>query len=520
QGKTHEINKEAIHLIAARDRKRLFRYFLNVANGNGEGSEITIALYSLEHSEERNCRLKATLQKDKEGSPVRVYGILKDVTEEEKMIRHYSELQEKTQKVLDIGEMITWQYDCKQEVFIGLRKGLISNDPDDVLTKQDFFDNVHPDDKEIVEEYLRKLIAQELESFTHKFRYNTPMGCKWFLNQSASVIEDGVVTSIMGVRREVTWEVEYQKGLEEQVFEFKEQGDSLLRILDELPIPVAFKDLNTLKYTYVNQAYATLYGVEIGGEPPFKVINSSLGENLNTLNKTGSYEAAEVLEMKDRRTLNTIVKSTLIEYNGKKQLLVSRVDLTEVIGAKRFSQLLNSVMPALKAFTWFFDTRTNGITMQHNMDLERDVNYLLGLEQFIEIIHPDDRAGALDNFIKYMNQEEGGLARYRFRLDIEKIGVYEWWEYNSALEVIKENGQEYSLVTGITINVNDRKNTELELLRLNQQNELILNNVNSLLIYITPEYDVIWGNADTALAGKVKHIYNTSETKCYRSRGF
>ncbi|MGL5272576.1 MAG: sensor histidine kinase, partial [Phocaeicola sp.] len=34
------------------------------------------------------------------------------------------------------------------------------------------------------------------------------------------------------------------------------------------------------------------------------------------------------------------------------------------------------------------------------------------------------------------------------------------------------------------------------------------------------EYDVIWGNADTALAGKVKHIYNTSETKCYRSRGF
>ncbi|MGL5272696.1 MAG: hypothetical protein ACRC8J_04330, partial [Phocaeicola sp.] len=44
QGKTHEINKEAIHLIAARDRKRLFRYFLNVANGNGEGSETTIAL--------------------------------------------------------------------------------------------------------------------------------------------------------------------------------------------------------------------------------------------------------------------------------------------------------------------------------------------------------------------------------------------------------------------------------------------------------------------------------------------
>ncbi|MGL5272694.1 MAG: ATP-binding protein [Phocaeicola sp.] len=520
QGVVREIKSNFLYLIAPKDRRKLLRYFVNVLNNNEEDSEITVVVYNPEKQENRNCRFTAKLQKDEKGNPVQVYGILKDVTEEEKMLRHYVELEKKTRMALELGAMSTWQYDCKREVFIVLHGGPIERKTGDVLSKEFIFENIHPDDRKKLKEDIQKTLARELECSTQKYRYKTADGWRWFLNKSTPVIEDGIVTSVIGVRREITGEVELQEGLESRIVEFKEQGDSLLRILDSLPIPIAFRDLDSSQYTYMNKAYTAYYGVQVENRSPLKVISTFKSERVGNLKNTDSSEFAEIVETKDGRILNTIVRSTLIEYNGAEQLLISRIDLTELIQAKRYSRLFNSIMPALKAFTWFFNTLTREANIRHNMKLERDISNFSELSQVLNIIHPDDRAGALENLIKYIRQEKDGLSSYCFRSDIEQIGVYEWWEYNAAIEVVKENDQEYCLVSGITINVNERKLAEEEFTRLNSLSNLVLSNVDSLLVYITSDYDVIWGNAETAFSGKVKHIYKASGGKCYRLKGF
>lgn len=79
--------------------------------------------------------------------------------------------------------------------------------------------------------------------------------------------------------------------------------------------------------------------------------------------------------------------------------------------------------------------------------------------------------------------------------------MYQWWETRGLVETTTLNDAPYKYLFGMTQNIDSYKQTELTLLKnkeiqdaLVRQNELVLNNTNSGLAYITKEYMVQWEN--------------------------
>ena len=71
------------------------------------------------------------------------------------------------------------------------------------------------------------------------------------------------------------------------------------------------------------------------------------------------YSAKEVVKLRDGRVMNTIVKKILIEHEGKKNILVVRIDTTDRQRVKMASKILSASLPSLKAYLWYIDSRNN-----------------------------------------------------------------------------------------------------------------------------------------------------------------
>lgn len=88
-----------------------------------------------------------------------------------------------------------------------------------------------------------------------------------------------------------------------------------------------------------------------------------------------------------------------------------------------------------------------------------------------------------------------------YRADLRNSGVYEWWQTRGMLETTLRDDIPYTYMFGMTINIEEHKQTELTLLKnreelnhLIRQNEMVLNNANSGLAYISTDYIVQWEN--------------------------
>ncbi len=92
-----------------------------------------------------------------------------------------------------------------------------------------------------------------------------------------------------------------------------------------------------------------------------------------------------------------------------------------------------------------------------------------------------------------------------------------------VLETSILNDTPYQYVSGMTISIESYKQTELTLLknkeklkRLIRQNELVLNNTNSGLAYITKDYVVQWENVSVCSSSLSFEAYKRGEC-CYKS---
>lgn len=114
-----------------------------------------------------------------------------------------------------------------------------------------------------------------------------------------------------------------------------------------------------------------------------------------------------------------------------------------------------------------------------------------------------------------------GIIEYR--ADLRGDGNYEWWQTRGVLETSILNDRPYQYVSGMSISIESYKQTELTLLKnkeklnkLIRQNELVLNNTNSGLAYITTDYVVQWENVSVCSSSLSFEAYKKGEC-CYKS---
>ncbi|MGL5271888.1 MAG: ATP-binding protein [Phocaeicola sp.] len=451
-------------------------------------------------------------ERDSSGNPVKIYISQTDSSRLNEIILNQQALINELNLSLETGQLIRWSYDLL------LHKNRVLDDLGGVHAfDNSLFEYISKADRFSFLRYILSLVKGiENKSYIDLQVYSVYHKADRYYRLRATIQKDknDNPLKIHGVWYDITDDVEYREMLEKKVTTIEEYSNDLLHILDYLPIPIALRNLEDGLYTYSNAVARNKYAVYEGELPSYKILKTTLDGDVDEIRASGKYEAEEKLLLSNGKTLETSVRSIPIRYKSVKHALISREDLTEYNAAKHDSKLLSNFMPPLKAYSWTFSTETNMFAMQHNKILERYFNGELTPQEFLAFVHPEDRKLFVDRLGGIASITEGISGSFQFRMDIERKGNYEWWETNHAVEIKIEKGVKYILISGITINIDQKKRSELELIKLNKDIELILNNANSLLAYVTSDYEIIWSNANTALNGRLEELYKAGVKCC------
>lgn len=138
----------------------------------------------------------------------------------------------------------------------------------------------------------------------------------------------------------------------------------------------------------------------------------------------------------------------------------------------------------------------------------------VSMKETLAKIHPDD----VHLFqVKFQEVIDGLVSKqnWHMRLLDERVkDRYRYYEY-TVVPTLNEAG-EVLYLAGIKKDVTSDFNQQIELRRLNTQNELVLNNINSGLVYITTDFMVQWENVSSRVFSPEVETYRQGEL-CYKT---
>lgn len=300
------------------------------------------------------------------------------------------------------------------------------------------------------------------------------------------------------------------------------------KILNSIPLPIHIKDVeDNFRYVFCNEESKRMFGsIEQGTahEVMSKAQADKMHESDRQVYETGKpYFGQEKIILEDGRVYETIVQKNLIEDDGKRLLLNVRWDKSLQNELERRSKVLSISLDALNAYTWRYDIENNLLTYGDGFEkLGRDPETLNTLEKLVACVHPDDKQHFVSVLHNVLENETEDIS-IEFRIDLNGNGHYIWWERRGALEEVIINDVVTRHVFGMDINIENHKNIELTLLKnkeemthLIRQNELVLNNTNSGLAFITNDFIVQWENVSVCSASLSYEAYKKGEA-CYKS---
>ena len=177
----------------------------------------------------------------------------------------------------------------------------------------------------------------------------------------------------------------------------------------------------------------------------------------------------------------------------------------------------------MNAFTWFFEPDKNRISFGEGFnEVTKKASDICSVEKFLSCVHPDDRQKFNDS-LQAIVEQENGIWEVEYQLDLNGDGVYQWWQTRGMLETSTLNDAPYKYMFGMTICIDAHKQAELTLLKNKEElkklvtlNELVLNNTNSGLAYISRDYRVQWENISSCSKSLSFEAYKQGEF-CYKS---
>ena len=188
--------------------------------------------------------------------------------------------------------------------------------------------------------------------------------------------------------------------------------------------------------------------------------------------------------------------------NGRKLILITRWDVSKEKELSRKSKVLSSSMLSLKAYNWQINVNTGYISYREGFDdVANNKESMDTIEKFANIIHPKHKNNFLESFNEFFKKDDGSIT-LEYEIDLNGDGNYEWWECRGIIDKEKtEDGIEIKYIYGIDINIDSHKKVESELIesknKLNsliKQNELILNNSNTGLVFLDKNFVIQWEN--------------------------
>lgn len=468
----------------------------------------------------RTCYLKCNGNPlyDNDGKFVNYIFIFEDITETVKSEEVLRQSRRKTELAMKAANIMFWEFDAVPKLFYSDNEPLNGYDQSKPVSMALYLETLHPDDRSQVTEVMERMSNGEDFSFSFDSRVMLPDSSTWqFCTISGAPYEfdsNKKVLKYVGTRKNNT---EVQK--KEQFF---------YNILNNLPLSVHIKDVeNDSRYVFCNEESKLMFGTS-EDKTTYDVLSEEEVEriqktDLEVYNTGNPYFGMERIILKDGRSYDTIVRKSIIEDDGKRFLLNTRWDQSLQNELKRRAQLLTVTMEAMNAFTWFFEPAKNRVSFGEGFDKNgKKASEINSVEKYLTLVHPDDRQKFAETLQKAV-ELGSGVWDVEYRIDFKGDGMYQWWETRGLVETTTLNDAPYKYLFGMTQNIDSYKQTELTLLKnkeiqdaLVRQNELVLNNTNSGLAYITKEYMVQWENISLCSKSLSFEAYKKGEL-CYKS---
>lgn len=444
--------------------------------------------------------------------------IVEDSTEAVRSQQELRHSKRKTELAMQAADIMLWEFDVDSGLFFSENEPINGYDRTSAITTDDYTDSLHPDDRAQAIDVLGRMAAGEDCRFSFEARVMFPGNPQWqYCTISGSPYEkntDGRVMRYVGSRKNNT-ELQKKKQLQEV-------------ILNCLPLPIHIKDVeDDFRYTFCNEESKRMFGTCVN-KTAYDVMDMQQSAriektDMEVFTSGTPYFGKERIVLKDGRSYETIVRKSVIYDRDKRLLLTVRWDESQQNELERRSKVLSLSVDALNAYTWFYDTDTRVLSFGDGFERTgRDAAQVNSIEKFARCIHPDDRQRFSELMTSVLEQDNADFA-VEYRIDLTGQGVYEWWECRGILETSVRNDTPCKYMFGMDINIESHKKTELTLLenrealnKLVRQNELVLNNTNSGLAYITMDYIVQWENVSVCSTSLSHEAYKKGEP-CYRS---
>ena len=444
--------------------------------------------------------------------------IMEDITEsleKEEMLRQ-SRL--KTEIAIKTADIMLWEFDVNSQLFFSDNEPLNGYDKSRPVSMALYLETIHPDERKEMVGIMQRMSAGEDFTFSFEGRIKLFGSSEWqycFVNGSPySYSENGQVLKYVGTRKNNT-DIHKKKQL-------------LDKILNNLPLSIHIKDIeDNFRYVFCNEESKRMFGTsedtttyDVMDEEQVARIQKT---DLEVFNTGTPYLGLERVNLKDGRSYDTIVRKSVIEDDGKRLLLNTRWDQSLQNELKRRAQILSITLGAMNAFTWFFEPDKNRISFGEGFnEVTKKAPDICSVEKFLNCVHPDDKQKFNDS-LQAIVEQENGIWEVEYQLDLNGDGVYQWWQTRGMLEISTLNDAPYKYMFGMTICIDAHKQAELTLLKNKEElkklvtlNELVLNNTNSGLAYISRDYRVQWENISSCSKSLSFEAYKQGEF-CYKS---
>ena len=393
-----------------------------------------------------------------------------------RIIRHkvkaIKEIDGKLSHALKVAGSYIWEYTYGSDA-ISVISGGTENMDIDFSAPDKQFENVHPEDREIIRTAMVDLHSSKIKKVDVIIRLRDTKGNFHWMRDIIDKIPTKDGYQLIGSCQNVDDKVKLQMKMEEE-------RKSFMFIADSAPMGIFIKDSETQKILYHNQAALNVFEVKdadkvdnfwnyIHSENTLETVKQS---DKMVFEKEGDVSYGLNITFLSGKEKFLYVIKRVITFEDKPRLLVMVFDYSEQVKLEMSKQMIDLSKPLIKAYTWSYDVQSHTYTYGSGYDTEdRHISRVLKKELEMEtFMHPEDWVNYSQEIYRLAEVRDGD-SHIKFRTNVEDGKDFVWWESYMRSETKTQNGQAYTVIYGCNLNIDKQMRNEIELKRAKEKAE-------------------------------------------------
>ena len=425
-----------------------------------------------------------------EKKPYQVYTTFTDITERKKAEKALHEREQEFRTLVESAPDVISRFDREfRHIYINPAVEQESGMPPEFFIGKTNIELGTPEDVITQWHEAIKSVFKTGQDITVETKIPTPDGIRYYSNRiAAEFAEDGTITSVLNITRNITESKQAEEQLKKQFEELRLQSE----IMDNMVEGVYLIGLDDVIIRYTNPKFEEMFGygpgemlgkhASIVNAPTDKDPRETAKEIMDIIYETGEWHGEVNNIKKDGTTFWCYANVSIFNHQQYGKVLVSiHTDITE---RKQVEEALRESENQLRLIT---DNTSDNIAIT-TFDLKAEYIYvnpsvksLFGYDpedligkSFFDFIHPDDKKALLPLLKSYLNKkikklitgkEEEITETIEFRFK-DKIG--DWRFLQSTVNIVGNQ------LLAVTRDITERKQFEIALQETNILKELLL----------------------------------------------